>query len=178
MLRKWYTELALLLSAIILSVYFAFKIDFASSEHLMFGEPKAPQPIDRVTEKPHTSALSEKAKNQWREGKNLFKSNCASCHNPKADGTGPALMGVTARWQAAGKYKNKTPEQWLKVWIKNWHQAVEAGYPYAVAMANSRPSEMNVFITLTDEQIDDILAYVEEPAVYAAPVAQNVKGPE
>ncbi len=172
MLRKWYTELALLLSAIILSVYSAFKIDFAPSEHLMFGQPKAPQPIDWVTEKPHTPTLNETVIRQWKEGSRLFKSNCASCHNPKADGTGPPLMGVIARWQAAGKYQKKTPEQWLKVWIKNWHQAVDAGYPYAVAMANSRTSEMNVFITLTDEQIDDILVYVEQPDV-AKPVAQN-----
>ena len=103
-------------------------------------------------------------KAKWGEGKTLFKSNCASCHNPKADGTGPALSGVTARWDAAGTFKGKTGNQWLHTWITNWHDAVDGGYKYAVDMSNSRPAEMNVFKgVLKDEDIDKILLYVENP---------------
>jgi mono/diheme cytochrome c family protein len=98
---------------------------------------------------------------KWSEGKDLFKSNCAACHNPKADGTGPSLRGVTSRWQAAGDYQGKTGRQWLNVWIRNWDDVVNAGYKYGVDMANSRPAQMNRFPSLSDQQIDKILYYVE-----------------
>ena len=108
-----------------------------------------------------SNAEVDKAK--WAEGKSLFKSNCASCHNPKADGTGPALQGVTARWEAAGDFKGKSPKQWLHTWVHNWHDAVNGGYKYAVDMSNTRPAEMNVFVSLNDQNIDDILLYIENP---------------
>jgi cytochrome c2 len=120
-------------------------------------------------------------KAQWNEGKSLFKSNCASCHNPKVDGTGPALQGVTSRWEAAGDYKGKTGKQWLHTWIHNWNDAVAGGYKYAVDMANSRPAAMNVFVSLKDEDIDKILMYVENPdagapaATATTPVAGTEK---
>ena len=100
---------------------------------------------------------------KWAEGKSLFKGNCASCHNPKVAQTGPALMGVTARWAAGGDFKGKTGEQWLHVWIKNWSDAVAGGDPYAVNIQNYAPSEMNRFPSLKDEDIDKILLYVENP---------------
>lgn len=108
-------------------------------------------------------ANAEVDKAQWADGKSLFKSNCAACHNPKADGTGPALQGVTARWEAAGDFKGKSGKQWLHTWVKNWNDAVGGGYKYAVDMAGSRPAAMNVFATLKDEDIDKILLYVENP---------------
>ncbi len=109
-------------------------------------------------------------KAKWTQGKSLFKSNCAACHNPKVDGTGPALMGVTAQWENAGSYKGKTGKQWLYIWIHNWNDAVNDGYKFAIDMANSRPAAMNVFATLKDADIDDILLYTENPDAFA-PVA-------
>ncbi|MDB5281343.1 MAG: hypothetical protein JWO06_418, partial [Bacteroidota bacterium] len=82
-------------------------------------------------------AHAEVDKAKWTEGKTLFKANCASCHNPKVDGTGPALNGVTARWEAAGDFKGKTGNQWLHMWVTNWHSAVDGGYKYAVDMRHS-----------------------------------------
>ncbi len=108
-------------------------------------------------------ASAEVDKAQWADGKSLFKSNCAACHNPKADGTGPALQGVTARWEAAGEYQGKSGKQWLNIWIKNYNDAVKANYKYAVDMEASRPSGMNVFASLKDEDIDKILLYTENP---------------
>lgn len=112
---------------------------------------------------------AEVDKAAWNEGKTLFKGNCAACHNPKVDGTGPALMGVTARWEAAGDYKGKTGKEWLYVWIKNYDDAVKGGYKYAVDMLNSRPANMNVFASLKDADIDKILLYVENPDAFGAP---------
>ncbi|MBL0309951.1 MAG: c-type cytochrome [Bacteroidetes bacterium] len=118
-------------------------------------------------------ASAEVDKAQWAEGKSLFKSNCAACHNPKADGTGPALEGVTARWEAAGEFKGKSGKQWLYSWIKNYNDDVSSGYKYAVDMANSRPASMNLFNTLKDEDIDKILLYTENPDAGGGPVAST-----
>ena len=100
---------------------------------------------------------------KWSEGKSLFKSNCASCHNPKVAQTGPALMGVTKRWDDGGDFGGKTGNQWLHVWIKNWNNAVAGKYPYATNIQNYAPSQMNLFPSLKDEDIDKILLYVENP---------------
>lgn len=104
-----------------------------------------------------------------KEGKALFKSNCASCHNPLQNGTGPALKGVTARWEGAGDYQGKTGKEWLHAWIKNWNDPVNAKYPHAVEMSNWAPSAMNLFPSLKDEEIDKILLYVDNSDLGAAP---------
>ncbi|HLP19096.1 MAG TPA: cytochrome c [Chitinophagales bacterium] len=169
MLRKWYIELPLLLSAILLSTYIALQSDFEVPEHIITFERKEESRWWCGTTMPVPKAVAP----QWHEGKNLFKSNCASCHNPKADGTGPPLQGVTARWQAAGKFKKKTGEQWLYAWVKNWHDVVDAGYPYGVSIANSRTSEMNVFSAFTDKDVDAIIFYIDNPAAQrTSPVSE------
>lgn len=108
-----------------------------------------------------------------KEGKALFKSNCASCHNPTADGTGPALKGVSGRWEAAGEFKGKSGKVWLHEWIKNFNAPVGAGYEYAVNMANSRPTAMSTFPTLADGDIDKILLYVDNSTVGAEKKVDN-----
>jgi mono/diheme cytochrome c family protein len=121
------------------------------------------------------AAEIDKAK--WTEGKALFKSNCASCHNPTADGTGPALKGAPERWAAAGSYKGKTGTQWLHIWITNWHDAVDGGYKYAVDMRHSRPAEMNVFKGILQyDDIDKILLYVDNPDLIGPPTAAAQPG--
>ncbi len=56
------------------------------------------------------------------DGKALFQSNCASCHNPLKDATGPALKGVDAR------VPNK---EWLHKWVKNSAALIGSGDKYA-----------------------------------------------
>ena len=100
----------------------------------------------------------------WSEGRSLFKSNCASCHNPTVAQTGPALMGVTKRWDDAGTYKGKSGKQWMHIWIRNWNEAVSDGYPYAISIKQQyNQSAMNTFPNLRDDQIDAIIKYVEAP---------------
>lgn len=111
----------------------------------------------------NVASAADVDKAKWSEGKSLFKSNCASCHNPKVAQTGPALMGVTKRWEDAGDFGGKSGKQWLYVWIKNWNNAVAAKDPYAVNIQNYAPSQMNLFPNLKDEDIDKILLYVENP---------------
>ena len=127
-----------------------------------------------------TAADVDKAK--WAEGRTLFKSNCASCHNPKVAQTGPALMGVTKRWEDGGDFGGKTGKQWLYVWIKNWNTAVAAKAPYAVNIQNYSPSQMSIFPNLKDEDIDKILLYVENPDAGGGPTpptgASGPSGPQ
>lgn len=135
-----------------------------------------PARVEPVTEASPAASGPPTAKapadEQWKAGKDLFKSNCASCHNPKVAQTGPALIGVTKRWEDAGSYQGKTGKQWLYAWIKNWHGPVEAKYPYAVTIQNYAASEMNMFPTLKDEDIDAILHYIEAPQT-AQPVVMQ-----
>jgi len=88
------------------------------------------------------------------DGKKLFMTNCASCHNGdmKTDMTGPALGGVQAQWPDQKK---------LHEWVSNNLALAASGYSYAVEVAKLRPSVMPPFPTLTDKQITDILAYVD-----------------
>lgn len=163
---KWYIEFPLVIIILIATVLFVLTAQFPSC-----NKPTVATKANTDTTQHQSKASIEKER--WMEGKSLFKSNCASCHNPKADGTGPALVGVTARWKAAGAYQGKTGEQWLHLWIRNWNDVVAANYKYGVDMANSRPAQMNVFVSLSDEQIDKILNYVEQPDLHVNDIVVN-----
>ena len=99
-----------------------------------------------------------------QDGKALFSQNCASCHAVNKNLTGPALAGVEDRWP---EKKN------LYAWIKNSAAYLKTGDPYAVKLYNDyNKTAMNLFPSLTDQDIDAILAYIKTvPAVGAAPVA-------
>ena len=84
-----------------------------------------------------------------QDGKALFQSDCASCHNPIKVVTGPALKGVSAR----------VPDQkLLHSWIRNNAAVLASGNKYfndLYAQYNKMP--MNTFPQLTDAEIDAIL---------------------
>jgi len=89
------------------------------------------------------------------KGKDLFKANCATCHNKnmKDKLTGPALMTSLADWSAY-------PKEDLYRWIKNSQAMIAEGHPQAVKIWNEyKPVVMTAFPTLSDADIDDILAY-------------------
>ena len=96
-------------------------------------------------------------------GKKLFTQQCGACHKLNAKMIGPALGGVVERWDEAGEYEGVAGTQWLRRWIKNWQDPVNAGYPYAVNMQNYDASAMNAFPTLADADIDKILTYIQNP---------------
>lgn len=107
-----------------------------------------------------------------KAGKATFRSKCGSCHDValKQKMTGPALEGVIDRWNAAGAFKGKSGEEWLKTWIYNWNDAVAGGYPYATKMKDFDASAMTVFSgQISEEEYANIIAYIKNPAA-AAPV--------
>ena len=102
-----------------------------------------------------------------QDGKALFQSNCASCHNPIKVITGPALKGVTER---------VPDKKLLHDWIKNNQKVLATGNPYFTALYNQyNKTAMNIFSTLTDAEIDAILKYVETYAVPATPGTPDAK---
>jgi mono/diheme cytochrome c family protein len=97
-----------------------------------------------------------------QDGKALFSQNCASCHAVNKKLTGPALAGVEDRWPDK---KN------LHSWIKNNAAFLKTGDAYANKLYNEyNKTAMNLFPSLTDKDIDAILAYIKSvPAAGAAP---------
>ncbi len=110
-------------------------------------------------------------------GKEIFKNQCAACHNRnmKDDLTGPALGGVEERWA-------DYPEEDLYSWIRNSSAMIAAGHPRATELWNEwKPTAMTAFTALTDEEIESILLYINDQylnagaALVAAPGAQVAK---
>ncbi len=106
------------------------------------------------------------------DGKALFQANCASCHNPYKDATGPALNGVDSRVPS---------KEWLYKWVKNSASVIASGDKYANDLyAKWNKTAMTAFPSLTNEEIDAITAYVNipkpEPKVAEAPAGG--KAPE
>jgi len=90
-------------------------------------------------------------------GKALFKSNCAACHNRNmtSDLTGPALGGVTKRWSGY-------PTEDLYNWIRNSGKMIDEEHPKALEIWNKWDnSKMTSFLHLTDEDISNILEFIE-----------------
>lgn len=85
----------------------------------------------------------------------LFKANCARCHsgNLQVNSTGPALFGI---------FERVPSREWLYPWIKNSAAVIATGDDYAVKIwEDNNKSPMQAMPHLTDENIDDILAWIE-----------------
>lgn len=88
-------------------------------------------------------------------GEKLFKSNCASCHFPDKDMTGPALKGARQRW-----IDNSSEEQFY-AWVKNSSTVIAGGDAYANQLFTTWKKTAMTAQNLDNKQIDDIFAYVE-----------------
>lgn len=109
-----------------------------------------------------------------QDGKALFSANCASCHHPTKDVTGPALKGVA----------DKAPsKEWLYEWVHNSTAMVSRGDKHAVEIFNEwNKIPMPGFPNMTTDEIDAIFAYVDayeapgagdKPQTDAAPESDN-----
>ncbi|MFS4418715.1 cytochrome c3 family protein [Maribacter sp. 2307ULW6-5] len=100
------------------------------------------------------------------KGKSLFNQNCAACHALNRKMTGPAMANVEARLAE----EEGLDREWLYAWIKNSAGMIKAGDDYAVRIYNEyNQAAMTAFPTLSNQDIDDILAYTATPP--PAPVA-------
>lgn len=87
------------------------------------------------------------------DGKALFQANCASCHNPVKDATGPALKGVSAT------FPNK---EWVYNWVHNSSAVIAGGDKFGNDLYNKwGKTQMTAFPQLSNEDIDAIIKYVD-----------------
>lgn len=94
-----------------------------------------------------------------KEGESIFKQQCTACHAVERDLIGPALKGSTERFEM----------DWLIKWIRNSQALVQAGDPQAVELFEEyNKVVMPAFPSLTDENIENILAYVDAQTAEAA----------
>ncbi|MEN8799552.1 MAG: c-type cytochrome [Flavobacteriaceae bacterium] len=94
------------------------------------------------------------------KGKQLFNQNCAACHALNRKMTGPALANVETRLAD----EEGLDKEWLYTWIKNSPAMISDGDAYAVKIYNEyNQAAMTAFPTLSDQDIEDILAYTAAP---------------
>lgn len=93
---------------------------------------------------------------QADRGKKLFRAKCLICHGVSRDLTGPALAGARER---VGN------DSLLYAWIRNNKKVLASGNSYFNNLYQKwNKAPMNVFEELNDEDIRDILAYIDNKA--------------
>jgi cytochrome c553 len=101
-----------------------------------------------------------------KEGESLFKSDCSACHGVDRAVIGPALKGTTERHD----------EAWLISWIRNSQALIASGDETAIQLFEDHNKlMMPAFPTLSDDNIRNILAYVDD-ASKPAPAAAGGEG--
>ena len=106
------------------------------------------------------SAQSDEA---VQAGKKLFNANCAACHKLNKRAVGPALRGISSKYD----------REWLYSWIKNSTAMVKSGDAQAVAIYEEyNGSVMTSFLQFSNDDIDNIIAYTDyvppAPAITAS----------
>ena len=100
-----------------------------------------------------------------QDGKAIFQANCASCHNPIKDATGPALQGVDKRVPS---------KEWIYNWVHNSAKVISSGDKYANDLYNKwNKTAMTAFPQLSNAEIDAVVKYVND---YKAPSSTPAAG--
>lgn len=97
------------------------------------------------------------------KGGSLFKSNCASCHETgSTKSVGPGLKDIHKKHDFA----------WLVKWIRNSQAMIASGDADAIKIYNEyNKIPMTSFPTLSETDIQDMLAYIEDANNQAAVAA-------
>lgn len=101
-------------------------------------------------------------------GKTLFKSNCAACHTVgKGKLTGPDLKNVSDR----------VSHEWINAFVKNSTAVIESGDEYAVKLFNEyNKTLMTAHPHLSDDDITNIIAYIDDESIEKEPVVTTTGG--
>lgn len=100
-------------------------------------------------------------------GQTLFNGNCKSCHKIHEESVGPALAAVYERAPSVG---------WIIGWVHNSSKVVASGDTYGVQIFEKyKKSKMTDFTTLKEDQILNILAYIQAETKKGPVVAQDPK---
>ena len=93
------------------------------------------------------------------DGEALFKGNCANCHKPDKDYTGPALQGWAGRVPDA---------EWIYKWVANPSTMISTDAYSKSLFEKWKPTIMPGFANLKKDEVDAIMKYVDD---YKPPVA-------
>ena len=107
---------------------------------------------------------------QAQDGAKLFKQNCAVCHaltDQKL--TGPGLQGV---------FDRAPKGDWMHKWILNSEKMIKSGDAYSNKIWNDNgKAAMTVFEgTLSDQDVDAVIAYIKSPPPPPGEVAKVDNG--
>ena len=99
-------------------------------------------------------------------GEALFKSNCAACHKLDSRGIGPAMRGAGEKFE----------REWLYKWVRNSQELIRSGDQLANQLFQEwNGAVMTPFPGLSDEDIDNIMAYVDQPKKeVVSPIAEGL----
>lgn len=103
-----------------------------------------------VSAEPTITATVQEVDPAVERGKAVFKTNCAACHKLEGKLIGPELF----------KIGEKRELEWLKSWIKDNNALVASGDKLAKEVQDSNPAAMTPFPQLSDEDIDDVIKYL------------------
>ena len=93
-------------------------------------------------------------------GKKLFNANCAACHKLDKKLIGPPLKGIS----------EKRSNEWLHAWIKDNNALRASGDQDAIDIFNEyNGMPMTPYPQLTEQDINDILAYTDDKPVEKEP---------
>lgn len=106
-----------------------------------------------------------------QDGEKLFKANCASCHHPIKNATGPKMQGVLQKWEDNGE------GDLLYEWVKNPTELYNSGKSkMAKAIWDWSPTVMTPQGHLSKDEVKSIFAYVDAyapPATAQGPVSDD-----
>ncbi len=102
------------------------------------------------------------------KGKALFNANCAACHQLDKKMTGPALRKVEQRLSD----DQGLDRDWIYAWVRNSAGLIKSGDAYANKVYNEfGGAAMTAFPQLSDDDLNNILAYTAEEKAAPAPTA-------
>lgn len=141
---------------------FVFSVSiFLSFSTLIFAQTASTDEGGTVQEETVQGPQEGAGGGDTSNGKALFNSQCAACHKLDGNSIGPPLRGISERRDT----------EWLHAWISNSSALIAAGDETAVEIYEEyNRVAMPPFPQLSEQDIDDILAYVDQPK--AAPQAQ------
>ncbi|MGV4414737.1 c-type cytochrome [Chryseobacterium sp. T1] len=107
-----------------------------------------------------STSASIYAQGDPKKGQDLFKANCTACHALDKKVIGPQLGGIVEKL----KKEENLDTDWLHKWIKDNKALRASGDKYANKIFEEyNKTEMLAFPNLSDQDIDDILAYTTDP---------------
>jgi mono/diheme cytochrome c family protein len=142
-----FTNLPSIVSFLLLAVLLTFTNTIAAQTAAENQADTADEAVQTTAATPEADGVGDAA-----AGKALFNANCAACHKLYKKATGPALFGVSKKYD----------RNWLYSWINDSQALIASGDSQAIQIfEENNKSVMTGFPGLSTTDIDNILAYTD-----------------